>query len=324
MTARVIRATKPMIELAAERLRAGGLVAMPTETVYGLAADASNDEAVRQVFICKRRPIDNPLIVHVADVEQARPYASQWSEACDALAKRFWPGPLTLVVPKTDLASDYVTAGHPTVALRSPAHEVALELIRTTDRALVAPSANQSGRLSATRVEHVIEEFPQDMFPILEGGPCTYGIESTVLALSDETPVVLRPGAVTLDELREVLPRVEATVIGEQIASPGTALRHYAPRTPAILVRTDELDERVAEIEIPAVVLSIGPREPCPPHGVISMPEDAAGYAHELYGALREADERHPAVILVEMPPLSGGLWRAVNDRLRRACVERA
>lgn len=324
MTARVIRSTEPMIQLAAERLRAGGLVAMPTETVYGLAADATNDEAVREVFICKRRPIDNPLIVHVEDVEQARPFASRWTDGCDALVERFWPGPLTLVVPRTDLASDYATAGYPTIALRSPAHEVALDLLRATDRALVAPSANQSGHVSATKAEHVVEEFPQDMFPVLDGGPCVYGIESTVLDVSDETPVVLRPGAVTLDQLREVLPRVEATVIGEQIASPGTALRHYAPRTPAVLVRTDELDERMSESEVPAVILSLGPREACPPHGVITMPEDAAAYAHTLYDALREADERHPAVILVEMPPLSGGLWRAINDRLRRACVERA
>lgn len=323
MTARLIEPTEPMIELAAERLRAGGLVAIPTETVYGLAADATNDEAVRKVYIAKRRPIDNPLIVHVAEIEQARPFASEWSDECNALAERFWPGPLTLVVPRTNRVSDYATAGYPTVALRSPAHEVALNLIRVTDRALVAPSANQSGHVSTTKAEHVMEEFPQDMFPILDGGPCTYGIESTVLDLSDETPVVLRPGAVTLDELREVLPRVEATVIGEQVASPGTDLRHYSPRTPAVLVRTDELDERMTETEVPAVVLSLGPREACAPHGVITMPEDASAYAHRLYDALREADERHPAVILVEMPPLSGGLWRAVNDRLRRACIER-
>ncbi len=324
MTARCLEPTSDNIAMAVERLLQGELVGMPTETVYGLAADSDNEEAVRQVFITKGRPIDNPLIVHVSNPDQARALSPDWNATCDRLAERFWPGPLTLVLVHGGRVNDYVTSGHPTVALRSPAHDTALELIRAAGRPLVAPSANRSGQVSPTTAAHVLDEFPAESFPVLDGGPCSHGIESTVLALSDEIPVVLRPGAVTLAELREELPRVEAPVIGEQLAAPGTSLRHYAPNTPAILVRTDELDEQLAETEVPAVVLSLGFREASLPHQVIEMPERAADYARGLYAALRRADLLGGAVIMIEMPPLTDGLWRAVNDRLRRACVERA
>ena len=170
---------------------------------------------------------------------------------------------------------------------------------------------------------HVVQEFPDETFPVLDGGACRHGIESTVLAVVADPPVVLRPGAVTLSMLREELPRVEAPVIGEQAMSPGTALHHYAPTTPATLVHTDELDDLLAGTDVPAVVLSIGPREAQPPHAVLEMPEDAEGYARALYRTFREADALRASVLIVESPPLSGGLWRAVNDRLRRACMVR-
>ncbi|MCP4497078.1 MAG: threonylcarbamoyl-AMP synthase, partial [Phycisphaeraceae bacterium] len=202
MSERLLEPTPSNLEHAAERLRSGGLVGMPTETVYGLAADSDNEEAVRQVFITKGRPIDNPLIVHVSNPDQARALSPDWNATCDRLAERFWPGPLTLVLVHGGRVNDYVTAGHPTVARRSPAHDTALELIRAAGRPLVAPSANRSGQVSPTTAAHVLDEFPAESFPVLDGGPCSHGIESTVLALSDEIPVVLRPGAVTLAELR--------------------------------------------------------------------------------------------------------------------------
>ncbi|MCH2144504.1 MAG: threonylcarbamoyl-AMP synthase [Phycisphaerales bacterium] len=323
MTDRVLQPTEEGIGIAAERIRSGGLVGMPTETVYGLAADAGDERAVGRIFATKNRPADNPLIVHVADVEQARPLVDAWSDTCDDLAGRFWPGPLTLVLRRSGQVGDLVTAGHDTVALRSPDHPVASGLIRATGRPIVAPSANRSGHVSPTDAAHVLQEFPDEDFPVLDGGPCVHGIESTIVAIDDDVPFVLRPGAITLSALREVLGRVEAPVIGEQGAAPGTALHHYAPVTPATLVRTDELDELLAESEVPVVVLSIGPREADPPHSVIEMPEDAEGYARVLYRTFREADALRASVLIVEMPPLAGGLWRAVNDRLRRACVLR-
>ena len=324
MTDRIWEPGDQSIESAAAHIQAGGLVAMPTETVYGLAADATNEEAIRALYDAKNRPAKNPLIVHVTNAEGACPFVEEWTKEYDQLAEQFWPGPLTLVVPKNEQVSSLVTAGHPTVAVRAPAHDVARALIERSGTALVAPSANRSGHISPTTAQHVVNEFPEHDFPVLNGGACALGIESTVLDLTGETPLVLRPGAVTLRALRQVLPRVEAPVIGEQGASPGTASRHYAPRTPAVLVHTDELDQRIMELETSAAVLSIGPREVSKPHQVVEMPEEAKGYAKRFYAGLREADESGAMVIIVEMPPLTDGVWRAINDRLRRACVQRA
>ena len=194
MTDRRLEPTPEQLARVADGLRAGGLAGMPTETVYGLAADATDPDAVARVYAAKGRPSDNPLIVHVADPDRARTLVSDWSEACERLVRRFWPGPLTLVLPHGGRVGPGVTAGHATVALRSPAHETAQGLLLAVDRPLVAPSANRSGEVSPTTAEHVLEAFPDEDFPVLDGGPCRHGIESTVLALADEVPVVLRPG----------------------------------------------------------------------------------------------------------------------------------
>jgi len=323
MTSRILQPTEEHLEHAARRLREGGLVGMPTETVYGLAADASSATAVASVFTTKNRPNDNPLIVHVSDAEQLKPLVSEWSGTVERVVDRFWPGPLTLVLPCTEVIGSHVNAGHPTVAVRAPLHAVARRLIEAVGRPLVAPSANRSGHVSPTTAAHVVGEFPDSSFPVLDGGPSAHGIESTVLSLARDVPVVLRPGAVTLNQLREELDRVECPVIGEQVAAPGTSPRHYAPETPATLVRTDELDQVLSESTVPAVVLAFGAREAWGEHAVVEMPEDPEGYAHALYDSLRRADALERRVILVERPPLQGGLWRAINDRLRRACVER-
>ena len=247
-TERILEPTPESIEHCARHLQRGGLVGMPTETVYGLAADACDDDAVRQIYRAKSRPAGNPLIVHVSRPEQAQQFTERWDAQCQRLADTFWPGPLTLVLPRSVRASDVVTAGHPTVAVRSPAHDVARALIEATDRALVAPSANQSGHVSSTAAAHVVSEFPELSFPVLDGGMCALGIESTVLDLTGEHPIVLRPGAVTARALRNVLPDLEVPVIGEQGASPGTSPRHYAPNTPTVLVTASQIEDRLAGI----------------------------------------------------------------------------
>lgn len=320
-TERILEPTPESIEHCARHLQRGGLVGMPTETVYGLAADACDDDAVRQIYRAKSRPAGNPLIVHVSRPEQAQQFTERWDAQCQRLADTFWPGPLTLVLPRSVRASDVVTAGHPTVAVRSPAHDVARALIEATDRALVAPSANQSGHVSSTAAAHVVSEFPELSFPVLDGGMCALGIESTVLDLTGEHPIVLRPGAVTARALRNVLPDLEVPVIGEQGASPGTSPRHYAPNTPTVLVTASQIEDRLAECTTPATVLSIGPRKVTGPHVSVEMPDDPDAYARRLYAGLREADESDGMLILVESPPWTDGLWRAINDRLQRACV---
>ncbi|MEC8733337.1 MAG: L-threonylcarbamoyladenylate synthase [Planctomycetota bacterium] len=318
---RILEPTPEHVERCARHLREGGLVGMPTETVYGLAADACDQEAVRRIYRAKSRPAGNPLIVHVARAEQARSFCEQWDDRCQQLADAFWPGPLTLVLKRSALASDSITAGQSTVAVRSPAHDVARALIEAADRALVAPSANQSGHVSSTTAAHVITEFPELEFPVLDGGMCALGIESTVLDLTGDHPIVLRPGAVTARALRNVLPDLEVPVIGEQGASPGTAPRHYAPHTPTELVTGGEIQDRLAGCSAPITVLSIGPRRVGVPHASVEMPDDPDAYARKLYAGLREADESDGSLILIESPPGTDGLWRAINDRLQRACA---
>lgn len=321
MTKRILQPTDENIERCARHVVAGGLVGIPTETVYGLAANAADDAAVASIYAAKSRPTSNPLIVHVANTEQAKPFVQDWNDDCKRLAEAFWPGPLTLVLARSSEVSDLVTAGHDTVAVRSPAHDVARRLIECADRALVAPSANQSGQVSATDARHVITEFPLEDFPVLDGGACALGIESTVLDLAGETPLVLRPGAVTVRALRNIIPNVEVPVIGEQTNAPGTAQRHYAPRTPTVLVESARFDERLDQLDEGVAVISIGHRRLGSQHVLVEMPDDADEYARRLYAGLREADESECGLIVVEIPPWSGGLWRAINDRLQRACV---
>lgn len=302
---------------AAARLRAGGLVAFPTETVYGLGADAMNPAAVRAVFALKGRPSNNPLIVHVADEAMARRVAREWPEDAGKLAAAFWPGPLTIVVPKAAGVPDEVSAGGPTVAVRCPAHEVTLALLREFGGPLVGPSANPSGFISPTTAAHVREAFTEAQVLVLDGGPCRGGIESTVVSLSPSPARVLRPGLVSAAQIAAVLGREVGEGGGAHgggaLPSPGMLDVHYAPRTRAVMMDAAQ----IAGVKGRAVVLAISAVEA--PHRVIRMPADAAGYAARLYAALREADALGPDLIVVERPPLDGPIWRAVADRLGRA-----
>ena len=328
---------------AVQILKAGGLVAFPTETVYGLGADATNAAAVRRIFEAKGRPATNPVIVHVADQSVAKRYAGEWPEEAEKLARRFWPGPLTLVVPTSDAIAGEVTAGGKTVGVRAPDHPLAMELLKAFDGAVAAPSANRSTRVSPTTARHVRDELGDRVDCILDGGACRVGIESTVLDLTAEAPTILRPGAVTAEEIQEVIGgavRMRAGTVDEMATakSPGQQAKHYAPR--AVAYRFERQD-RLAVIdwcrdnmEVAWAVLFLGPLgggaafsdletvvvAEAPPrrHQLIQMPASAKDYARRLYATLRELDEQGVEVVWIEMPP-DGPQWVALRDRLMRA-----
>lgn len=314
------------IAAALAYLERGLLVAFPTETVYGLGASAFNASAVARVFEAKGRPAHNPLIVHVSSEEMARTVASQWPRDASLLARAFWPGPLSIVVAKSQSLPPIVTAGGTTVALRCPSHPITLALIDAFGEPLVGPSANLSGGVSPTSAEHVRGVFDPRFVYVLDGGPSLCGIESTVIDLSGKEPVILRPGMITQDQIARVLmrdvhlqsPATDAPASAEPLRSPGLLDRHYAPRTPTFLVTPDSLP--AARDSAPGAVVVIGVDGLVP--GELTLPADARGYAAGLYAALRSADASSAARILIVVPPMTGpdlGLWDAIMDRLRRA-----
>jgi L-threonylcarbamoyladenylate synthase len=290
---------------AAAILRSGGLVAFPTETVYGLGADATDADAVRKIFAAKRRPITNPLICHVPDATVARRYAATWPDAAQRLTDRFWPGPLSLVLPKTDDIPHEVTAGRGSVALRAPNHPLTLALLRILDRPLAGPSANKSTHVSPTTAQHVREEFPGDVIDmILDGGPCDVGIESTVVDLAAPgRPAILRPGGVTREQIEKVIGPVDvfAGVTDPSVAatSPGQHEKHYAPRTPAYRFEPSQRGS-----------LAGG--------ATLDLTADPSDYARRFYARLRELDQSGVPAIYIEMPP-DAPEWTAVRDRITRA-----
>ncbi len=333
----------PELAAAAARLAAGGIVAFPTETVYGLGADALNAAAVARVFALKGRPAHNPLIVHVSGVPMARELAGAWPPAAEVLARAFWPGPLTLVVPRAACVPAIVAAGGDTVAVRCPDHPVAAALLMLVGRPLVGPSANRSGRISPTTAAHVRAAFDPADVAVVDGGACGTGIESTVVDLCARPYRVLRLGVISAAALAAALgePVLDSDNSAPASGRPATPLRspgqlasHYAPRTRAALVDSWALiDERVEDGErLVALALSVAADdEGWPARGctLIRMPPEAAAYAARLYAALREADDAARAsgatIIAVERPPAEGpdaeatAIWRAVADRLGRA-----
>jgi L-threonylcarbamoyladenylate synthase len=297
---------------AAEILRRGGLVAFPTETVYGLGADATNRVAVRRIFEVKRRPATSPLIVHVDSEEMAREYAAQWPRAASELAERFWPGPLTLVLPKKAIIPDEVTAGLGTVGLRVPAHPVALDLIRTAGLAVAAPSANRFTQLSPTTAGHVRDSLGDAIDLILDGGSTPVGIESTVLSLVEDRPVLLRPGMISKQELEEILGDVaELGPTSGAHPSPGMHHRHYSPRTKLLLITPDE-----RPVGGRGVVVSHRPNA----LDALLLPAAPKDYAAALYATLHELDGQGLDWIAVERVPESDA-WAGIRDRLARAAA---
>ena len=308
---------KPGVRRAAEILQRGGLVAFPTETVYGLGGDASSKDAVSRLYAVKRRPLDHPVIVHFADSSLAFCWAREVPQAAIKLAATFWPGPLTLILKKSAKAGDFVTGGQDTVGLRVPAHPVARELLRAFGGGVAAPSANRFGQVSPTTAAHVRADLGEDVELVLDGGPSEVGIESTIVDLSAGEPALLRPGRISAAELEAVL---GASVLAKQADAPrhsGGLERHYAPRTPARLVPTHELDQEIARLGAKVAVLAFSrpdERVDC----WLRMPREPQAYAQKLYAALRELDSAQCEMILIEAPP-EAPAWAGVRDRLERA-----
>ena len=316
--ARRLQPTLGEIGEAARALRAGKLVAFPTETVYGLGGDATNDRAVAAIFAAKGRPSFNPLIVHVSNISAAGQHA-ELSARAQAVARKFWPGPLTLVLPRRRdcKISLLATAGLDSVALRVPAHNIAQTLLMMAGVPLAAPSANPSGRLSPTEADHVLADLGDKVEFVIDGGPCSIGVESTVLSLLEDRPRILRPGAVTAEQIAEILQGPVETETGNDDAaaprSPGRLLSHYAPRLPVRLnANTAAPDE---------VLLGFGPDTPKDAVN-LSPAGDLEEAAANLFAMLRKLDDPRYRAIAV-MPVPETGLGIAINDRLRRAAAPR-
>ncbi len=320
-------ATADEIGRAADILRAGGLVAFPTETVYGLGADAANADALRRLFAAKGRPADHPVIVHLADAAQLSEWVRTIPEAAAKLVAAFWPGPLTLIVPRAAGVLDAVTGGQETVGVRVPRHPVAHALLAAFGGGVAAPSANTFGHISATHAAHVRAEFDEATVPlVLDGDPPDIGVESTIVDVSGPRPTLLRPGGITPAQLAAVLGEPVAAPTASSPRAPGTLPRHYAPRTPLEIVPTEMLEARIRSLtdngERVAVLFWSPKFMEYTPQTEVARDDantgDSYSYARLLYTTLRSLDKVHASRILVEDVP-EGDEWLAVRDRLRRA-----
>ncbi|MGH9049217.1 MAG: L-threonylcarbamoyladenylate synthase [Acidimicrobiia bacterium] len=323
--------TDTEIERAVEVLRAGGLVAFPTETVYGLGADAADPAALHRLYAVKRRPRSHPVIVHIAAAAALDRWAAAVPVVAWTLAEACWPGPLTLVLPRTERVPDEVTGGRGTVGLRVPDHPLALRLLRRFDGGIAAPSANRFGRVSPTRADDVRADLGADVDVVLDGGPCTIGVESTIVAFSDgggtAEPVILRPGGVATERVEELAGRPVPVRQGATGGAPGTLPSHYSPRARVVLVGAADVTERAArELASGRRVGVLGEKRPDNlPAGVVVLesPRDADEYARVLYARLRAADDAGLEVVLA-VAPAEVGVGTAVADRLRRAAGARS
>lgn len=305
------------IQHAASLLRAGKLVAFPTETVYGLGANAMDAEAVARIFTAKGRPHTSPIIVHVSSMEMARQVVSEWPKQAESLAQKFWPGPLTLVLKKQLAVPGLVTAGLDTVGVRMPAHPLALALIAAAQVPVAAPSANRFTQLSPTTAEHVRQSLGDRVDYILDGGPCPVGIESTVLSLTGGAPLLLRPGGVSRRQMEQFIGPVasQTGASTEAHPSPGMHPRHYSPRTKLLLTQDGTVPESGQ-----GAYLQLHDRPRRPVREVVCMPSNAAEYAAQLYRVLHQLDAQHYDWIAVETPH-DAPEWEAVRDRLQRAAT---
>jgi L-threonylcarbamoyladenylate synthase len=311
-----IRVDADQIRQASDQLRAGHLVVFPTETVYGLGADAGNAQAVNKIYALKGRPLGHPLIVHLESASHMRAWAKDIPALAWELAEAFWPGPMTLILPRAAKVSDAITGGQDSVGLRVPAHPVAQALLRAFGAGVAAPSANRYGRVSPTRAQHVRDEFGADTPLLLEGGACAVGLESTIISLLDE-PLLLRPGGVAREALEAVTGPIRRARVGEGPRASGTTLMHYAPATPLHWVSADALP---TVTDGATAVLS---RRPAPAGFAghwIEASSDPVQYGHDLYEQLRQLDRVGARTILVEAVP-QGSAWEAIADRVDRAAA---
>ncbi|HVE85817.1 MAG TPA: L-threonylcarbamoyladenylate synthase [Myxococcales bacterium] len=316
-----------LVDQAVKVLQQGGLVVIPTETVYGLAADASNELAVRRLFAVKGRPSSHPLIVHVPSAEAAHDWAEVVPLRAATLMQAFWPGPLTLVLRRSHRALDVVTAGQDSVALRVPAHPLALRILREFGGGLAAPSANRYGQVSPTTADHARADLGDAVDLVVDGGPCSVGIESTIVDARTEALAILRPGGVPKEALEAAVGDVIPVRDQPAVRVPGTPASHYAPRAGVVVVEKEQLKARAEDASHSAGgrVAVVSPSADDAPRGTLhlSIAADPAGFARELYAVLRAADEGGAALIVIA-PPEPGGLGLAVRDRLRKASAPRS
>jgi len=310
------------VETAAAILRAGGIVAIPTETVYGLAANALDPEAVAKIYEAKGRPSTNPLIIHVTSVDDAKKLASSWPVVAQKLANAFWPGPLTLIVPKNPIVPDNATAGLPNVALRIPSHPVMRAVIDAAGLPLAAPSANRSQAVSPTRAGHVLKSLGDRIDLILDAGTTEHGLESTVVDCTVVPPRILRPGPITISDIERIVGRVksEQGSVADDTArsSPGMSQKHYSPQARLKIVPAAALAKAIADADPPAGAFLIGGAVLNAKATLVQMPSDPVAYGAILYSELHKMDDAGMKTIIVEEPPQQPG-WEAVRDRLRRA-----
>lgn len=306
------------LNLAIRELFSGGVVAFPTETVYGLGADASNPAAVAQIFKIKGRPPDHPLIVHISGADQLSCWSHQVPETAYELAARFWPGPLTLILPHSKAPLE-VTGGQTSVGVRAPSHPVAQALLRGFGGGIAAPSANRFGRISPTRAQHVRDELDDRVRIILEGGDCEVGLESTILSLAGPTPSLLRPGAISRSQLEDCLNlNIKGVENASGLRASGLLESHYAPRTALQLLTAQQISSKAASAGPRTVIMSLGQVAAPPSVHHILMPQNPAHYGMRLYATLRELDQGQYDLILAELPPAEES-WAAIHDRLGRA-----
>ncbi len=301
------------LQQAVRLLKAGNIVAIPTETVYGLAADATNDEALRQIYAIKQRPMDNPLIVHIAGANQVSHWATEFSPVAQKLANTFWPGPFTLVLPAKPHVSLIVRGGQPTVALRVPAHPLALQLLKESGLALAAPSANKFTQLSPTTATHVATGLG-DIVPVLDGGACKVGIESTIVAVQGDHWQLLRLGMISESEIESVAGKA-SSMFSQPIKAPGQHHLHYSPRTPMRLFSSRDALITSANVHSAALLIGEGVQPACQ---VFQLNKNVTDVAQQLYDTLHKMDALGASELLIEAPP-NAPEWLAILDRLTRA-----
>lgn len=326
---------KEDIKTAATLIKQGGVVAMPTETVYGLAADALNGESVEKIFKAKGRPMDNPLIVHISEIEDIKRFnlVSQFSDKAQALANKFWPGPLTIIMKKSDVIPEQVSAGLDTVAIRLPSHKTARELIKESGTVLAAPSANKSGSPSPTTAQHVINDLFGVIDAVVDGGMCDVGVESTVISLATEIPRLLRPGLVTVEDIQQVVGKIEVDnavlfklETEQKVASPGMKYKHYSPKAKVVLISGDSdrfidfvneqygIDKNICAICYDEDVSKLDPKAIS-----IGKSDDFKTQAHLLFDALRQVDDIKNVSVVYARTPHKTGVSMALYNRLIRA-----
>ena len=311
----IVSPSQESYALAAKKLRDGEIVCFSTETVYGVGCDTFSEPAIAKVYKLKNRPTNNPMIAHILDVSWTNQLCSGWSNKCSLLATCFWPGPLTIILPKKESVPESACGGFDTIAMRCPSHPVARALLAEFDKPISAPSANKSGHISPTTARHVEDEFG-DSITIIDGGPCEKGIESTVLSMVNQ-PTIVRLGSVSVEEIRNTIGAVEIKTSITQQNSPGTLMRHYAPNTKTNLLNKEEMD-KTSDSDCVAIAIQ---GNPVLTKRVFQMPSNAQEYAKVLYSTLREADNAGVSQIVIERPCVVP-VWLAVIDRLDRCCSD--